>query len=72
MLRLCGAELREVPAVPYRDENNYVKVSGRIADELSKTEPTEQFGPINLIMLPTVRGPTKQPVRKFLSKLTEK
>ena len=39
MLRLCGAELREVPAVPYRDENNYVKVSGRIADELSKTEP---------------------------------
>ncbi|GIT08811.1 MAG: hypothetical protein CM1200mP30_24410 [Pseudomonadota bacterium] len=30
---------REVPAVPYRDENNYVKVSGRIADEFSKTEP---------------------------------
>ena len=28
MLKLCGAELREVPAVPYRDENNYVKVSG--------------------------------------------
>ena len=27
MLRLCGADLREVPAVPYRDENNYVKVS---------------------------------------------
>ena len=39
MLRLCGAELREVPAVPYRNENNYVKVSGRIAEELSKTEP---------------------------------
>ena len=39
MLKLCGAELREVPAVPYRDENNYVKVSGRISDELSKTEP---------------------------------
>ncbi len=39
MLRLCGAELREVPAVPYRNDNNYVKVSGRIADELSKTEP---------------------------------
>ncbi|MED5242012.1 MAG: pyridoxal-phosphate dependent enzyme, partial [SAR324 cluster bacterium] len=29
MLRLCGADLREVPAVPYRDPNNYVKVSGR-------------------------------------------
>ena len=39
MLKLCGVDLREVPAVPYRDENNYVKVSGRIADELSKTEP---------------------------------
>jgi len=39
MLRLCGADLREVPAVPYRDENNYVKVSGRIAKELAGTEP---------------------------------
>jgi cysteine synthase A len=39
MLRLCGAEVRLVPAVPYRDPNNYVKVSGRLADELAKTEP---------------------------------
>ena len=39
MLRLCGADLREVPAVPYRDPNNYVKVSGRLAEELDKTEP---------------------------------
>jgi len=38
MLRLCGADLREVPAVPFRDENNYVKVSGRLAEEFSKTE----------------------------------
>ena len=38
MLRLCGADLREVPAVPYRDENNYVKYSGRLAKELAKTE----------------------------------
>ena len=38
MLRLCGADLREVPAVPYRDENNYVKVSGRLAEEFAKTE----------------------------------
>ncbi len=38
MLRLYGAELREVPAVPYRDENNYVKISGRIAEGLAKTE----------------------------------
>jgi len=34
MLRLCGAELREVPAVPYRDKNNYVHVSERLAQEL--------------------------------------
>jgi cysteine synthase A len=39
MLRLAGAELVEVPAVPYKDPNNYVKVSGRIAEELAKTEP---------------------------------
>src|SRR5438067_10584390 len=39
VLRLCGAELIEVPAVPYSNPNNYVKVSGRLADELNKTEP---------------------------------
>jgi cysteine synthase len=37
-LRLCGAELVEVPAVPYSNPNNYVKVSGRLADELAKAE----------------------------------
>jgi hypothetical protein len=39
MLRLCGAELRLVPAVPYKDPNNYVKVSRRVAEELTRTEP---------------------------------
>ena len=39
MLRLCGAELIEVPAVPYKDPNNYVKYSGRLAQELSAKEP---------------------------------
>jgi cysteine synthase A len=34
-LRLMGAELIEVPAVPYRDENNYVKYAGRLAHERS-------------------------------------
>src|SRR5262245_22210956 len=34
MLRLCGAELREVPALPYKDKNNYVHVSERLAQEL--------------------------------------
>ena len=39
MLRLCGADLRPVPAVPYKDPNNYVKYSGRLAEELNRTEP---------------------------------
>ncbi|HYX65995.1 MAG TPA: cysteine synthase A [Burkholderiales bacterium] len=34
LLRLCGAELREVPAVPYKDPSNYVHVSQRLANEL--------------------------------------
>lgn len=38
-LRLVGAELIEVPAVPYRDPNNYVHVSERKAEELAKSEP---------------------------------
>jgi cysteine synthase A len=39
MLRLIGAQLIEVPAVPYKDDNNYVKYSGRLAEELnSKSE----------------------------------
>jgi len=38
MLRLAGAELIEVPAVPYKDPNNYVKYSGRLAEELAAKE----------------------------------
>lgn len=38
-LRALGAELVEVPAVPYANPNNYVKVSGRLAEHLAKTEP---------------------------------
>lgn len=38
-LRLLGAELVEVPAVPYRNPNNYVKYSARLADALAKTSP---------------------------------
>ena len=37
-LRLLGAELLEVPAAPYRNPNNYVKISGRLAEQLAKTE----------------------------------
>jgi cysteine synthase A len=38
-LRVLGAELIEVPAVPYKNPNNYVKVSGRLAEQLARTEP---------------------------------
>ena len=37
-LRVLGAELIEVPAVPYKNPNNYVKVSGRLAEQLAKSE----------------------------------
>jgi cysteine synthase A len=39
MLRLVGAELVEVPAVPYSNPNNYVKYSGRLAEILAQSEP---------------------------------
>jgi cysteine synthase A len=38
-LRLLGAELVEVPAVPYRNPNNYVKYSQRLAEKLNEIEP---------------------------------
>ncbi len=38
-LRLVGAELVEVPAVPFSNPNNYVKLSGRLAANLAKSEP---------------------------------
>jgi cysteine synthase len=38
MLRLCGAELIEVPALPYSNPNNYQHVARRLADQLRKTE----------------------------------
>jgi len=39
VLRLLGAELVEVPAVPYKNPNNYVKYSARLAETLARTEP---------------------------------
>jgi cysteine synthase A len=39
MLRLAGAELVEVPAAPYKNPNNYVRYSGRLAAKLAVTEP---------------------------------
>ena len=39
MLRLCGADLRQVPPVPYANPENYVHVSERLAGELAESEP---------------------------------
>ena len=38
-LRLCGAELVEVPALPYSNPNNYQHIARRLADQLRKSEP---------------------------------
>src|SRR6201994_1966394 len=38
-LRLLGAELIQVPAAPYKNSNNYVRLSGRIAERLAKSDP---------------------------------
>ena len=50
-LRLCGAELVEVPAVPYANPNNYQHVGRRLADELRKTRAERR----------AVRRPVEQP-----------
>jgi cysteine synthase A len=42
-LRTLGAEVRPVPAVPYRDPNNYVKLSGRVAEEMENAIWANQF-----------------------------
>ena len=39
MLRLAGAELVQVPAAPYKNPNNYVRYSERLANELAQSEP---------------------------------
>lgn len=42
-LRTLGAEVRPVPALPYKDPNNYVKLSGRIAQEMDNAIWANQF-----------------------------
>ena len=44
MIRLAGAELIEVPAVPYKNSNNYIKYSGRLAEKLAETLPSGAIG----------------------------
>ena len=55
MLRLCGADLREVPAVPYRDPNNYVHVAARLAEQLESQRPGQRA---HGVLAPRVAGPT--------------
>jgi cysteine synthase len=43
LLRTLGAEVRTVPAVPYKDPNNYVRLSGRIASEMDNAIWANQF-----------------------------
>lgn len=43
LLRTLGAEVRPVPAVPYKDPNNYVKLSGRVAEEMDNAIWANQF-----------------------------
>ncbi|RQT14085.1 cysteine synthase A [Burkholderia contaminans] len=43
ILRTLGAEVRPVPAAPYRDPNNYQKIAGRLADELDDAVWANQF-----------------------------
>jgi len=42
-LKTLGAEVRTVPAVPYKDPNNYVKLSGRLAEEMENAVWANQF-----------------------------
>lgn len=44
MLTIAGAELVQVPAVPYKNPNNYVKYSGRLAELLAKVRHMEKTG----------------------------
>ena len=43
LLRTLGAEVRPVPAVPYKDSNNYQKIAGRLASEMENTIWANQF-----------------------------
>jgi cysteine synthase len=55
-LRLLGAELVEVPAAPYRNPNNYVRLVGAIWQNRSPHPiPTARSGPTSSTMSPTAR-----------------
>ena len=49
-LKSIGSDLRLVPAKPYKDNNNFIKVSARLAEKLKSTNSLELFGQISLII----------------------
>ena len=63
-LKLLGAELVEVPAVPYKNPNNYVKISGRLADELARPSRTARSGQTSSTTSPIARPISRRPRRK--------
>ncbi len=69
MLRLAGAELKLVPAKPYRDPENYVHVSERVAEDLAKTGAHGALWANNGTTPQTLGLTLKQPGRKSGSRL---
>ena len=70
MLRLVGADLRLVPAVPYANPGNYVRYSGRLAEELAQPSRMARSGPTSSTMSPTARAITTRRGRKSGSRPT--
>ncbi len=64
MLRMSGAELVEVPALPYSDPGNYVHVSQRLAAHLDQQDPRGPSGPTSSTTRPTAPGTRPRRARK--------
>ena len=71
-IKNLGAELRLVPAKPYKDENNFVKIAGRLADELRPLITMVLSGPINSTMLLMLKDIMREQEKKYGNKLKVK
>ena len=70
-LKNAGARLIQVPAVPYSNENNYIRYSERLARELNITLPFGAFGLINSIILLTSKHMKKPRQLRYTNKLRD-
>ena len=71
MLRLCGADLRLVPALPYANPGNYVRYSGTLAEELApRPSRTARSGPTSSTTSPTATATTARPAPRSGSRPT--